>query len=100
ALFSEARDDLSQLAETIEKLVADQFEEMASAIQAFVRKYPPIRDIVVSASRRGAGGGSPTEITQVDERKLREELINAIRRNNPAPSQESKPKHDSKKPSH
>jgi hypothetical protein len=34
ALFSEAIDYLSQLAQAIETFAADQFEEMASAIRA------------------------------------------------------------------
>ena len=91
ALFSEARDDLYQLAESIETFAADQFEEMARAIRAFVKKYPPIRDRVLE-SNRGAGGGSPVENTPKDEKTIQNQLLNEIRLNTPPPSK--KPNQD------
>ena len=91
ALFSEAIDDLSQLAQTIETFAADQFEEMASAVRAFLKKYPPIRDRVLE-SNRGAGGGSPVENTPKDEKTLQNQLLNEIRVNTPPPSK--KPNQD------
>jgi len=84
-LFSEARDDLSQLAQAIETFAADQFEEMAKAIRAFMKKYPPIRDRVLE-SNRGAGGGSPVENTPKDDKTLQNQLLNEIRVNTPPPS--------------
>lgn len=45
-------------------------------------------------TERGAGGAGYPEKTSEDEKKLREQLINAIRRNTPA-SSHPKPKPDS-----
>ncbi len=91
ALFSEAIDDLSQLAQAIETFAADQFEEMASVIRAFVKKYSSIRDRILE-SNRGSGGGSPVENTPIYEKTLQNQLLKEIRVNTPPPSK--KPNQD------
>ncbi|EDN65600.1 hypothetical protein BGP_2805 [Beggiatoa sp. PS] len=95
ALFAEVGPGLSQLAQAIEKLATDQFEEMASAIRAFMKEYPPIRDRVVLVSNKGAGGGTPVENTPADEATLQEQLLNEIRVITPPPSP-NKPNQDKK----
>jgi hypothetical protein len=100
-LFStQERADLDKLIMPL----ADDMAGMSNALATWCESLPEIDDALLETQdalfpevriERGAGGTSHPEITPENERKLREQLINAIRRNNPAPSQESKPNHDS-----
>ncbi|MDM8560200.1 hypothetical protein [Candidatus Parabeggiatoa sp. HSG14] len=98
-LSSQDKVDLKQLGETLPKAI----EPISNAIAAWYQDRPHILNTQLAIMTplssnditRGAGGTPPPEITPEDERKLREQLINAIRRNTPAASQESKPKTDS-----
>ena len=96
-LLLDTTQDLLQLEQQIMTLEDEQNDKMAKAIKSFCKNYPPIREAVRSFSdaERGAGGTPPPEMTPENEKKLREQLINAIRVNIPATSSESKPKPNS-----
>jgi hypothetical protein len=84
------------LGETLPKAI----ESISNAIAAWYQDRPHILNAQLAIltplssndATKGSGGTPPPEITPEDERKLREQLINAVRRNTPTTSQESKPK--------
>jgi len=95
--------DLNQLGETLPEAI----EPISNAIAAWYRDRPQILNAQVeiltrlssNEATKGAGGTGYSEMTVEDERNLRDQLINAIRRNPPTASQESKPNRDSSQPS-
>jgi hypothetical protein len=100
-----ALQDLSQLEQGIGILADEQYDDMAKAIRGFCKKYPPIRDAVMSRTElgkdRGADDTGYPKPTPEEEKKLRELLKNEIRRvRDNASSQGSKPDNDSSKSSH
>ncbi len=104
-LSNQDKIDLNQLGDTLPEAI----EPISNAIAAWYQDRPQILDAQLAIltplssndATKGVGDRSLPEMTPENERKLREDLINAIRRNSPAPSQDSKPnKHDSTKPSH
>jgi len=96
-LLSEADQiDLNQLPETLPEAI----EPLSNAIAAWYEVRPHIvnaQSAILSGlskhdETRGAGGSGYPEMTPENEKKLRDQLINAIRRNTPAASQDGKPK--------
>ena len=100
-LFStQDRADLDKLITPL----ADDTAGMSNALSTWCESLPKIDEALLESQdalfpevkiERGAGGTPHPEITPEDERKLREQLINVIRRNTPTSLQESKPKPDS-----
>jgi hypothetical protein len=107
ALFSPAAlQDLSQLEQGIATLANDQHDDMAKAIKEFCKKYPPIRDAVMSRTElgkdRAAGDTDYSKLTSEQEKRAGELLKNEIRRvrgNAPSLFQDSKPEKESNKSS-
>jgi len=95
----------------LDKLItplADDTVSMSNALSTWCESLPEIDEALLEIQdtlfpevkiERGAGGTPHPEITPEKERKLRENLINAIKLNPPASSQESKPNRDSTQPS-
>lgn len=91
--------DLKQLSETL--------PETIGAISDTITTWYQVRPHILNAqltllsqlssndATKGAGGTGYPEMTAEQDRKIRQELINVIRRNTPASSSESKPKSDS-----
>jgi hypothetical protein len=85
ALFSPAALlDLSQLEQGIATLADNQYDDMAKAIRGFCKKYPPIREAVMSRTELGKDrAGSDTsypKLTPDEEKIARQLLANEIRR--------------------
>ncbi|HID99812.1 MAG TPA: hypothetical protein EYP59_05935 [Thiotrichaceae bacterium] len=94
-LLSEADQiDLNQLPETLPEAI----EPLSNAIAAWYEVRPHIVNaqsaILSGLSKHDEtrGGSGYPEMTPENEKKLRDQLINAIRRNTPAASQDGKPK--------
>jgi len=105
ALFSlETLQNLSQLEQDIAILADDQYDDMAKVIRRFCKKYPPVRDAVMSrtelAKDRSAGDTDYPKLIPEEEKRLHELLKNEIRRiRDHASFQESKHHNDSTKSS-
>ncbi|MEK8019447.1 MAG: hypothetical protein VSS75_021450 [Candidatus Parabeggiatoa sp.] len=89
--------------------VADETKGLSNALLTWCDSQPEIDEALSETeealfpddleTERGAGGTGYPEMTPEKERTLREQLINHIRRNTPAASQDGKPKPDSSQPS-
>lgn len=104
-LFAQALPDLAELEQTVKALADDQVAEIENAIWSFCKKPKQkaiIKEVRLSLEEpRGMTGIPTSHITPAEDKTLREQLLNAMRRVIPAThtSQPPKPNHEPTKPS-
>jgi hypothetical protein len=102
-LFAQAFPDLAGLEQTVKALADDQVAEIENAIWSFCKKQKAIiKAVRFRLEKDKSMAGIPTSsITPAEDKTLRKQLLNAMRRfTSPTPtSQPSKPNHEPPKPS-